>query len=139
MFTFDKKNDGTESSPLAERIVYPLIPNEKEVIFWKNALLPTPGTHKASVCLYVDGYYEAVSCETLIFTVIPQESDLVVRSISRLPESPVAGEFVTVSAVVKNQGKGNAAHAITSLRIDAQNNGSWDIVVNELELNMLRD
>ena len=137
LFTFDKNNDGTESSPLAERIVYPLIPNEKEVIFWKNALLPTPGTHKASVCLYVDGYYEAVSCETLIFTVIPQESDLVVRSISILPENQIAGEFVTVSAVVKNKGKGNAAHAVTSLRIDAQNNGSWDIVASELELNNL--
>ena len=137
LFTFDKNNDGTETSPLAKRIVYPLIRNEAEAVSWKNALLPTPGTHKATVCLYVDGYYVAVSCETLIFTVIPQEPDLTVRSISILPENPIAGEFVTVSAVIKNKGKGDAAHAVTSLRIDAQNNGSWDIVASELELNNL--
>ena len=137
LFTFDKNNDGTESSPLAERIVYPLISNEKEVIFWKNALLPASGTHRATVCLYVGGYYVAVACKTLIFTVIPQEPDLIVRSISILPGNPIAGEFVTVSAVIKNKGKGDAAHAVTSLRIDAQNNGSWDIVASELELNNL--
>jgi len=136
-FTFDKNNDGTETSPLAERIVYPLIAGETKAISWKNALLPTPGEHRATVCLYVDGYVVAAACETLIFTVMPQESDLIVRSISILPENPIAGEFVTVSAVIKNQGKGDAAHAVTSLRIDAQNNGSWDIVASELELNSL--
>jgi len=136
-FAFDKDNNKESTNPLAERTVNPLIPEETTAVTWKNALVPTPGTHKVTVCLHVlEGAYSD-RCESFLLTVTPQPSDLIVKSISVEPENLVAGDTVTVKVVIKNQAKGNASHALTSLRIDAQNNSSWDFVANELPLSNL--
>lgn len=54
--------------------------------------------------------------------------DLIVEnSLSINPAQPGASSNITFSAVVKNQGNGSAGSSSTSLKIDYNNDGSWNL------------
>lgn len=56
--------------------------------------------------------------------------DLIVQSSEMIPSAPAPGQDVSVNATIKNQGGANADASITRLRIDRDNDGSWDVASN---------
>ena len=55
-------------------------------------------------------------------------ADLVISANSYSPSSPIAGDSMSFSGTVKNQGGSQAAASKTRLRIDIGNNGSYDVL-----------
>lgn len=135
-FLIDIGSNGSYDVTLAPRTIEPLIPDETRSEIWKNGLITIAGKHTARVCLDttspIDVFNEVNYCTFLVFTVVAQDSDVTVQSITIFPTNPVAGETVSVTGVIKNQGKGKAGYATTRLTLDMQNNGSWDIVDKNL-------
>lgn len=70
-------------------------------------------------------------------TVVVSLPDLVVESQSILPSTPVAGDLMSFSSVLKNQGTADAGLFYTRIRIDIDNNGTWDVTQASTATNAL--
>lgn len=110
-----------------------LFPNEMEEEIWPNAWIATLGTHKFEICADVNNTVsegnEKNNCASRVFEVI-KKPDLIVSSISFSPLYPGLNQYITFNGVIKNQGDATSSLSQARLRIDAGNNGSWDVVVS---------
>lgn len=62
------------------------------------------------------------------FTCAVPGSDLIAQNLAVSPASPTAGQTLSFSATIKNQGTSPVGGtSATRLRIDRDNNGSWDV------------
>lgn len=63
------------------------------------------------------------------FTTCAPRPDLIVQSVSFSPNPSTRGSSMNFTGVVKNQGTASAGTtSYTKLRIDVDNNGSWDVI-----------
>lgn len=73
----------------------------------------------------LSGSPKAITCAPSTQTSSP--ADLIITSLRFTPSSPQLAEKVTFDGVVKNTGAGNAASFFVNLRLDIDNNGTWDV------------
>jgi uncharacterized repeat protein (TIGR01451 family) len=57
----------------------------------------------------------------------PNQPDLTVANLATSPSSPQAGQQTTFSATVRNSGTASAGASQTRLRLDLNNDGSWNV------------
>lgn len=129
--TIDKNNNGVVT-PMSDRKAGLIKSGDTETSIWQNALVLTTGTHKATACIdstdLISELDEGNNCESIIFTVEPIKPDFSVRSLSFSPDTPVVGDILNFTGVIKNITEGSAGASIAILRIDFRNdgNGIWD-------------
>lgn len=64
-------------------------------------------------------------------------ADLTVQSATFRPQNPTAGTKITFEGVEVNDGPGDAGTSFVSLRVDVDNDGSWDIHPGQITIDSL--
>jgi subtilase family serine protease len=101
---------------------------------WSSAWIAEAGTHIAEICAdggsAINELVESNNCATAVLiiggTTSIDGADLVSHSISLSSENLNEGDSVSFSGNVENYGKGAAGAFVALLRIDIDNNNTWD-------------
>lgn len=71
----------------------------------------------------------SITCPTTSATVA---ADLIVKSSALTPENPKVGDFITFRGTIVNQGSADAGISFFSLRVDKNNDGTWDEFLGQI-------
>ncbi|MBN1900896.1 hypothetical protein JW926_06165 [Candidatus Sumerlaeota bacterium] len=102
----------------------------KHTNFTQNRIvgLLAPGSHSVTATAdstnILDEKKEDNNALTLNFNVTAGPPDLIVESLSYLPPTPVTGDLVTITAIVKNQGDQDAAASILEILLSNESEPS---------------
>ena len=77
------------------------------------------------------------TCDDSCQCVTPPQPDLIISANNYSPSSPIAGNSMTFSGTVKNQGGAQAVASKTRLRIDIDNNGTYDVLLTDQSTGVL--
>lgn len=121
-----------------------LTSNKAETLIWNEAWAAIKGEHKLKICLDADSKIsesnEGNNCFESVFDVSKTQllADYIIRSPLITPSSPVAGDMLSFSAEVYNQGNASGTgSSSTRLRIDLNNDGIWDIITKDTYTDLL--
>lgn len=96
------------------------------------------GEHELKVC--ADGAKtltesnEINNCAAITFSVMGTIPDLVIESVDIAPDPLRANQPLSFAAIVKNRGGASAKPSVATLRLDINNNGSWDIIAGAVSI-----
>ena len=111
-----------------------LLSNKAETITWGKIWKATFGIHTFEICADADSEItesdETNNCYSSKFSVSKTVSlpDYIIESTTMTPSNPVLGDTLSFVAIVYNQGNADGASSFTSLKIDENNDGTWNIV-----------
>src|SRR3989344_4548604 len=100
----------------------------QETEIWADIPVSTTGTHGYEICAdsasAVTESSESDNCATATFTVSAALTpDLLTDTLSVTPSSPVSGDLVDFSGIIRNSGSATAGASTARLRFDVGNNG----------------
>jgi hypothetical protein len=143
----DLDNDGAWDFIAPDKVVSPITPGAFQTIRWSRVWKAVEGTHRAEICSnsnqFAFEFHRENDCTELVFTVspglesYPQEADLAIQGLAFSTRKPVAGKPLSIYSYIKNQGNSTVSTVTTRLRIDFNNNGTWDFVPPERYLSSL--
>lgn len=110
-----------------------LLSNKAETITWGKIWKATFGIHAFEICADADSEItesdETNNCYSSNFSVLKTAPlpDYIIESSTIIPGNPVLGDTLSFTAIVYNQGNAEGTSSFTSLKIDEDNDGTWNI------------
>lgn len=127
----DIDNNGTWDITRQTDITGPFETSVSTYGLFKNMWTATAGTHLVEICADVNNIVSEVNednnCNTKTFTINAGQPDLVVEGLLVDPLNITAGATIGLYGTVKHSLGGPAGAFQNRLRIDIDNNGTWDI------------
>lgn len=109
-----------------------LLSNKAETITWGKIWKATYGIHSFEICADADSEIaesdETNNCYSSNFSVLKTAPlpDYIIQSATMTPSNPVSGDTLSFTTTVHNQGNADGTSSFTGLKIDEDNDGTWD-------------